>query len=234
MGSAMMFSSERGSISHFLQSEMPWPVANSENYPQAASTVSVWMMIGLQGLRALDAGASSSLEIWGRLEPTTTVPAPAVWIGKKITLRQPTETRRNAAYGCLPLTDTLLPLMWLWQLAATLSTTVFAGGPFIWWLITPPQAVILGPQPSWNTHHDRADATELSFRAWSDKNRYLGKSQHRTTDYPLDAQLQRKRLKSSLAAQLMILSKKANSAQHKKFGQKFQVFRNQVSKWYDQ
>jgi hypothetical protein len=79
VGSAIIFSSERGSISHFLQSEMPRPMANSENLATSSFNslcLNDDRLAGIGG--ALDAGASSSMEIWGRLEPTTTVPAPAV------------------------------------------------------------------------------------------------------------------------------------------------------------
>jgi len=154
---------------------MPWPMANSENYPQAAPTVSVeWC---------------SACRDWGRW---TRVPAHRwkfggeagahnhgpglrhVWNGKITHLRQSTETRRNAAYGYLPLTDTAVS-----DVAVTASRNAvycLAGCPSFGGWSTPPQAVILGASNIREHHHDRADATELSFRAWSDKNRSLGKA----------------------------------------------------------
>jgi hypothetical protein len=61
-------------------------------------------MLGLQGWRAVEAGASSSTEILGRLERTTTVPTPHGRIGKYSSLTVDRDSK-PAAYECLPLAD---------------------------------------------------------------------------------------------------------------------------------
>lgn len=89
-------------------------MANSEKLPTSSFSnlcLNDDRLAGIEG--RWDAGASSSMEIWGG----GWSPQPRSRLGmfelEKIHLGQPTETRRNAACGCLPLTDTLLSLMWL-------------------------------------------------------------------------------------------------------------------------
>jgi hypothetical protein len=90
---------ERGSISHFLQSEMPWPMANSEKLRTSSFSnlcLNDDRLAGIEG--RWDAGASSSMEIWGEAGAHNHGPGSGCLNWKKFTLdsQQRLEETRHA------------------------------------------------------------------------------------------------------------------------------------------